>query len=168
MMEAHLGVALIARDVALYLNRVPACEQSNACWWQGTREGPAAWLSGAEHVLELPLRPLTMITKVEVWQAEGWQEWAAENYSVSLGLLPFLHLASGRAWPMPIRTTDGIRITARIGFGEDWNAVPTTIRHAMLQLIAWLYTHKGDEPGANAITASGAANMVGAYRRARL
>jgi hypothetical protein len=168
MMEAHLGLALVNRDVALYLDRFPTCEQNNTCWWQGMREGPMSWLSGVGRALELPLRPLIAISKVEVWQGDGWQEWAAANYSVSPGLLPLLHLAGGNVWPMPSRPADGIRITARTGFGEDWNAVPATIRHAMLQLVAWLYTHKGDEPGENAVTASGAASMVNAYRRARL
>ncbi len=168
MMEAHLGVALVARDVAFHLDGFRACPSACAPWWQGTREGPMTWATGAARAIALPLRPLIDVLKVEIWQQDGWQEWASENYSATPGMMPFLRPAGGTGWPAVGRPQEGLRITARVGFGEDWNAVPATIRHAMLQLVAWLYSHRGDEAGDNALVASGAAAMVASYRKVRL
>ena len=168
MMEAHLGVALIARDVAMYLDQFPSRAAACSDWWQGTREGPMDWISGASGAAILPARPLISLSKIEVWQAGGWQEWATVNYSASTGLMPLLHRAQGSAWPVPDRAQEGIRIAGRVGFGENWNAVPANLRHAMLQLVAWLYTHRGDEAGEDAMRASGAAAMVTNFRKVRL
>ena len=69
----------------------------------------------------------------------------------------------------PAEQREQIRITARAGFGENWNAVPLVIRQALLQLVTYLYTHRGDTgEGANALTASGASALVSTYRQVRL
>ncbi|WP_417451283.1 head-tail connector protein [Kordiimonas sp.] len=169
LMENYLGAALVARDVALYLDGFPALGMAvHECWWQGTREGPINWLHASPQSLPLPLRPLISIASIEIWQAEGWQTWDASNYSTSSGRIPLLHLTSGVGWPAPARARSGIRITARVGFGENWNAVPEVIRHAMLQLVAYLYTHRGDEGADDVLVSSGAAQMVNAYRQVKL
>lgn len=168
LMEAYLGAALVARDTVIYLDGLPECTDAPACWWQGTREGPMSWATGEGRALLLPLRPLIALSEIAVWQAGAWQVWDSAHYSASLGIMPSLQLAGGALWPRPQRASEGIRITARFGFGENWNAVPATIRHALLQLVAWLYTHKGDEDSENAIERSGAAAMVASFRKVRL
>ena len=168
MMENHLGAALVAREVRVYLDRFTASAATPDLWWQGTLEGPMSWAQGAASTLPLPVRPLIEVSKVEIWRADGWDEWPAANYSVSPGMTAFLHAADGAAWPTPARASGGIRITARIGFGEDWNAVPPAVRHALQQLVAWLYSHRGDEAAEDAMTASGAVALVAPYRKARL
>ncbi|WP_262689788.1 head-tail connector protein [Kordiimonas aestuarii] len=169
LMEAHLGAALVARDMVLSLDSFPAsCSGTADRWWQGTREGPMSWLHASARSFPLPLRPLISIASIEVWQAPGWQSWPASNYNITPGLLPMLHLAAGTSWPVPSRERAGVRITARTGFGENWNAVPELIRHALLQLVAYLYTHRGDEGAEDAVHASGAASMVSQYRQVKL
>ncbi len=142
-LEAHLSAAFIARDVHIFLDG--GCRQNTP--------------------QRLPIRPVTSLDAVDVKDADGnWQTVPLSAVSFRPGLAPEVSL-SGPSTEGP----DQIRITARAGFGENWNDVPLVIRQALLQLVTYLYTHRGDMgEGANVLKASGAAALVATYRQVRL
>ncbi len=145
-LEAHLGAALVARDVHIFLDHIPIST------------APA----------RLPVRPIAALDAVEVKLADGtWQAVAQEAVSFRPGLSPEVALLG--AVTVNAGQREPLRLSARAGFGEHWNAVPLVIRQALLQLITYLYTHRGDMgEGANALVASGASALVSTYRQVRL
>lgn len=145
-LEAHLGMAFVARDVHIFLDHAPKDTAP----------------------VRLPIRPVATIDGAAVKVADGtWQTVAPEAISFRGGVSPVVTIPNTIA-PTG-RQCENLRLAVRAGFGENWNAVPLVIRQALLQLIAYLYTHRGDTgEEANALAASGAGALVSTYRQVRL
>lgn len=120
--EQVTGLALIQQGWSLYLDR-----------WPGMQ-------------VVLPLSPLIAIADVwvygedDVGAAVDAAHWFADNVSRP----PRLVLRSGRAWPRPGRTANGIEIAFSAGFGASPAQVPQPLRQAMLRLIAHWFDNRGD------------------------
>ncbi len=169
MVEAHLGLALINRPIAVYLDAWPSAPTlADSPWWPGVREGAITEMGRAVHFVRLPVRPVQAVLSVHTLSADDVETvWGPEHYYLKPGNAPALYRKQGHAWPVPGRTADGIKITVTAGFGDSWNDVPAAIRQALLLLAAHLFTNRGDEP-MNALAASGAAAFLAPYRDIRL
>ena len=167
LIETYLGVALVDREVAIYLSCWPGCTVAQD-WWQGVREGAMTTLGPDTTGTALPVRPVSEITKVETLGPNAtWAVVPSSRYGLVPGLEPRFYATTAGTWPQPSRMADGIRITAVAGFGPDWNSVPPAIRRALLMLIAHLYVHRGDE-AEGSLDASGVLPFLSPYRRKRL
>ncbi len=166
MVETHLGLCLISRSLALYLDGWPGT-MGQMPWWQGVASGSMSAFARMTEYLPLPVRPVSSVGIIRVYDAEGASiVWGAGNYSLKPGLEPALYRTGG-SWPTPGRALDGIRIELTAGFGDSWNDVPADIRQALLMLVAHLFENRGDTD-TQAMDASGAATLLKPYRKLQI
>ncbi len=147
--EAALGLALITQSWSWFLDR----------WPKALR-------------VALPLRPVQAVTSVRHWRVDATSE----------TLNPALFFLDGHAMPArlawlgtappaePERRVNGIEIAFTSGFGATAESVPSTIRHALLLLVAHWYENR--EPveigsGVNAVPPM-VAELLAPHRRRRL
>lgn len=119
----------------------------------------------------LPLKPVCAVSAVTLIDGEDSEtEWNAANYQLQAGLEPKLSLTSGASWPTPPRRVEGIKISLTAGFGPDWNAVPETLRQAIMMMATKLYVARGDEDMSqvNLLKSSGASGLLGSFRQVRI
>lgn len=55
-----------------------------------------------------------------------------------------IHLASGAAWPVIISVPEAVTVTYTVGYGDDHNAVPELIRHAIMMAAGTFYAFRED------------------------
>src|SRR5688572_17328214 len=123
--EAALGLALIKQGWRLTLDRWPEPEWSK------------------DGAVRFPLRPVSAITSVTVRDAEGVPT-VVPNTEYVLdgdGVLPRLVPRNGK-WPAPGLAANGIEIEFEAGIGDEADAIPQPIRHAVLLLVAHWYEHR--------------------------
>ena len=53
-----------------------------------------------------------------------------------------VRLGPGQTWPGVLVDHEAITVTYVAGFGDDHNAVPEQIRHALLMLVAYLFNQR--------------------------
>jgi len=119
----------------------------------------------------LPLKPVSGVNAIVLIDEEDSEtEWNAANYQLQAGLEPKLSLTSGASWPTPPRRIEGIKISLTTGFGSDWNAVPETLRQAIMMMATKLYVARGDEDMSqvNLLKSSGASELLQSFRQVRI
>ncbi|MBL4837125.1 MAG: phage head-tail connector protein [Kordiimonadaceae bacterium] len=171
LVEGYLDLALIDRQVALYLDAWPTTsgKKANEPWWNGVADGAISTLDSSCYHVPLMIKPVHIISGIDITTADGSTvAWGTDNYYLKPGMAPALVRKYGRSWPVPGVRADGIKITATAGFGADWNTVPASIRQALLMLVAHLYYNRGNEAGGNAFLASGAAPLLASFRDMRI
>lgn len=164
--EEVTGLALITQTWLLTLDRWPTEREP---WWDGVRDGAIGALyssSRASDVL-LPRYPLQSITGIDVDSAAIN---VANTFIVDTQQKPGrLVLKFGSALPQHVEAANAIQITYVSGYGNDSGSVPAPLRLAVLQMAAYLYTHRGDDCAASdAATESGAMTTFNKYRAAQL
>lgn len=99
-----------------------------------------------ESYLELVRAPLVSVTSVKTYDdADVATVFASSNYFVDTATVPGrIVLRSNVSWPSWTRRANPIEIQFKAGYGDDPNSVPTEIRMAILQTIAFLYENRGD------------------------
>lgn len=147
--EAALGLALIAQRWSLFLDRWPKLGR-----------------------LALPLRPVSAIVAVRLWDAAGASQSLPPEMFIldGYGLPARLATVMGEPPAEPGRPVNGIEIDFTAGFGEAAVDVPAPVRHALLLLVAHWYENR--EPveigaGVNAIPTM-VSELLQPYRRRRL
>lgn len=162
--EADTGLALVTRGYSLWLDRWP--QTRDAAWWDGLREG--AQIAPPDAIL-LPRPPLVSITGVYLYTEDGQESTLpAETYHVDTIARPGrLVLRQQATTPAALRSVNGIEIRYLAGFGTTPQSVPAPLRQGMKQMVAHLYTARGDAPEA-ALHTSGAAALFQPYRLMRL
>lgn len=161
MCEQHTGCAFINRTFKLYLDRWSGSPLSQ--WWDGVVE--AADTNLLDAVLMLPKPPLQSVTAIRTYDAGGVASvFSASGYLVDAVSKPGrIVLADGASVPSPLRKVNGVEIEFIAGYGASASFVPQVLRQAVLQLVAYLYENRGDDPAAG-LQASGAANLLRPYR----
>lgn len=100
--------------------------------------------------IKLPLTPLQSVESIEYYDTEDVQQTVSTDvYEVvtdeaSKGVV---HLLGDQSWPVSVDDDrlEPIQITFKAGYGDDWNAVPQPIRHAMLLMIGSMYERREPE-----------------------
>lgn len=162
--EADTGLALIRRHYSLWLDQWP--QQPRRDWWDGIREGAG---TGMQDTIYLPRPPLVAVSDVLVYAENGtYSALPAEHYHVDTIRKPGrIVLRPGISTPQPARHVNGIEIRYTAGFGTTPQSVPSVLKQGMQQMIAYLYTHRGEAPE-SALHASGAAALFQPYQQKRL
>lgn len=165
--ETLTGLALITQTWQLTIDRWPAGQEP---WWDGVRQGHINQLTAANALrsLELPRYPLQSITSVTVYDEDSTPSAVvvADTFDVDTQQVPGrLTLKSGATWPVAMRASNAIEIVYVSGYGLTAIDVPSAIKRAIKNIVAYLYNHRGDGCGmGDAIAASGASGTIDRYK----
>lgn len=161
--EAALGLALVTQSWTWLVDRWPRPAMRRG---QVTGPQPASDLR-----LNLPLRPVQAIAHVKLWREDG----TSESLDLSRFYLDGMATPARLVWlggalPSPGRLANGIEIAFTAGFGAAAAAVPATIRHALLLLVAHWYEHREPvEIGSGLVAVPPmVSELLQPYRRRRL
>jgi len=167
MIEETTGIAMISQTWRLALDCWPA---HRAEWWDGVRQGAIADINGAPDYVYLPRYPLTSIDAVTVYDeaSTAASVVVADTFDVDTYQKPGrMVLRNGATWPIALRGSNAIEIDYIAGFGATAASVPPTLRRAVKQVAAYLYSHTGDDcTPDDSLGAAGA--LLGAYRVKRI
>lgn len=169
--EQMSGLAMISQTWRMTIDRWPGGRQE---WWDGVRDGSISELFGPASAgkLSLPVYPLISVQAVTVYDeaSNATSVNIANTFDIDTQSRPGrLGLKYGATWPIALRPTNAIQIDYTAGFGTVAGAVPGPLKLAIKVLVAYLYSHRGDNcDPAQAWHASGAAGIVGEYRVKRI
>jgi uncharacterized phiE125 gp8 family phage protein len=103
-----------------------------------------------EGYIRLPLAPVQSVTSISYLDATTGLPviWAPADYNLNgdrIVLMP------GASWPNVWRGHDVVEIEFVVGYGNDWNAVPESIRQAIAMLAGYWFSQReaagvGDHP----------------------
>ena len=117
--------------------------------------------------LVLPRWPLVSITSVTVYDEDSNASTVTVNdvFDVDIYQTPGrITLKRGQTWPVALRANDAIQVIYVAGYANA-AAVPSTMKRAVKQLAAFLYSHRGDDcDPKDAYDASGAAGIMAQYK----
>lgn len=141
--EAINGIALITQTWRLTLDRFPG---GYSPWWDGVRDGAIGSLSTGNRqvAIELPRYPLQAVTSMTV---DGAQITVGNIFITDNQQLPG-RLVQKFGSTLPVitnATANAIEIVYTAGYGTTAGTVPADIRLALLQMVAGMYQHRGDE-----------------------
>ena len=167
--ENITGLAMISQEWLLSLDNWPGGVEP---WWDGVRQGSRSDLFGSTGPLLLPRYPLASVDTVTVYDEAGASSAVVigDTFDIDTYQKPGrMVLKRGATWPVALRAANAIQIGYTAGFGADGSLVPATLRSAVRQMAAYLYTHRGDgcDVG-DAYQKSGAVSLVAAHAVARL
>jgi len=170
MIEDMTGLAFISQSWRLSIDRWPGGAEA---WWDGVRQMAISELYAPNYMtsVELPRWPLASITSVTVYDEDSNAETVtvANTFDIDIYQIPGrLTLKRGSTWPIALRANNAIQIVYVAGYANA-AAVPATMKRALKQLAAFLYTNRGDtcEP-ADAMSKSGADGILATYKPMRV
>jgi uncharacterized phiE125 gp8 family phage protein len=170
MIEEMTGLAFISQSWRLSIDRWPGGAEA---WWDGVRQMSITELYAPSYLtsVELPRWPLASITSVTVYDEDSNAETVtvATTFDVDTYQIPGrMTLKRGSTWPIALRANNAIQIVYVAGY-TNAAAVPASMKRALKQLAAFLYTNRGDtcEP-ADAMNKSGANDILAIYKPMRL
>jgi len=108
------------------------------------RTGPSN-VAYLDHI-ELAAAPVISVESIKYYSDDDTQyTWAASNYFVDTFSEPAkVVLRDGGTYPTDLRAANGLEINFTAGYGSNPSAIPEAIKVAILQYIAFLYEHRGD------------------------
>jgi uncharacterized phiE125 gp8 family phage protein len=170
MIEETIGLAFISQSWRLSLDRWPGGAEA---WWDGVRQMAISELYAPSYMtsVQLPRWPLASITTVTVFDEDSNSQTVtvADTFDVDTYQIPGrMTLKRGSTWPIALRANNAIQIVYVAGYANA-AAVPATMKRALKQLAAFLYTNRGDtcEP-AEAMSKSGADDILAIYKPMRV
>jgi len=138
--EDYTRRSFVTQTWKLFLDDWPKSVRDE--WWNGVREGPIGGVHTGE--LRLPLGPLQSVTHVKTYDdSDVATTFSAASYYVDTAKERIV-LRQGQAWPTWERVANGIEIQYVTGFGE-MGTVPSSIRRALREHVAYMYEHRGDD-----------------------
>lgn len=159
--EQMTGLALIDQTWTLTMDGWPG---QNEDWWDGVRDGHINMLrtSGRPSNILIPRYPLQSVSTIT---ADGVAVTIADTFIVDDQQKPGrLVIKSGATWPVVLENANGVVIEYVAGYGDAAD-VPMTLKVALLQMVASLYTFRGDGCTAeDAWKKTGAAAAFDAYK----
>lgn len=168
MIEDKIGVAMISQTWRLALDSWP-CGRKDV-WWGGWRQGAIGELNGEPVPVVIPRAPLVTVDTVTVYDDSDGStavDVATTFYVDTYANPARLVLRPTATWPYANRDANAIEIVYTAGYGASGASVPAPLRLAVLNVAAYLYSHRGDEcTAADAMSAASA--QLSNYKRARI
>jgi uncharacterized phiE125 gp8 family phage protein len=165
--KAHLKVDTSADD-ALITSLIVAA-RARAEWHAGrafVTQSWTLWLDAwpQNGLVEIPLPPLQSVTEVTVYALDDTANVLDPSvYQLDAASAPARLLRKDEPCT-DLRAVNGVEIAFTAGYGGA-STVPQAIKQAILQIVADLYTHRGDEAD---IVSSAAQALLAPYRIFRL
>jgi uncharacterized phiE125 gp8 family phage protein len=157
--EWHTGRAFVTQSWVLWLDRWPS---------GGADDGlPPALSSTPPLPIEIPLPPLQAVTSITTYalndaasvldagayQVDGVSEPA--RVTLKFGVTP----------PVGLRAINAVAVAFTAGYGDGESDVPFAVKQAILEIVADIYTNRGEIAGA---TPLGAQALLAPYRMVKL
>ncbi len=161
--KAHLKVDTAADDT-LIASLVTAA-RARAEWHTGrafVTQSWTLWLDAwpQNGLVEIPLPPLQDVTQVTVYALDDTPSVLDPSvYQLDAASAPARLLRKGEA-PAKLRAVNAVEIEFTAGYGGA-STVPQAIKQAILQIVADLYSHRGDGAG---IVSPAAEALLAPYR----
>jgi uncharacterized phiE125 gp8 family phage protein len=168
--ENETGVAMISQTWRLAIDRWPA---GGEAWWDGVREMSITELyrSNSLQSVTPPRWPLASITSITTFDEDSnsTSVTTANVFDVDTYRIPGrITLKRGQTWPIALRASNAIEIVYVAGYANA-AAVPATMKRAVKQLAAFLYSNRGDDcDPVDAYHKSGAAGIMGQFRAVKI
>jgi len=146
--KAHLKIDAADED-ALVTTLITAA-RARAEWHTGRAFVTQSWVLRLDAwprdgVAEVALPPLQAVSEIALYSPDGIRTVLAPAcYRVDGASEPGRVIFAGP--PPRLRRRDCVEIAFTAGYGAD-SAVPLAIKEAVLEIVADLYTHRGDEYG---------------------
>jgi len=146
--KAHLKIDIPDEDALLSSLITAACARAE--WHTGRAFVTQSWVLRLDawpkdSIAEIPLPPLAAVSEIAYIDPDAMRTVAdASTYRVDPASEPGRVIFQDR--PPRLRTTDCLEIAFTAGYGTA-AAVPEAVRQAILEIVADLYTHRGDEAG---------------------
>lgn len=154
--EELFGFAFINQVWKMTIDRWPGGREP---WWDGVRQGAISELrrQGRNTEIIIPRYPLSSVDSIT---ADGQSVTIPDVFIVDTQQQPGrLVLKFGATLPtVSDEAANGIEIEYTAGYGASAADVPADMRLALLQMVATMYTHRGDD-----CSADDAMKMSGAY-----
>lgn len=133
--------SLINRTYRLFVDYV---HETDYQLWEGTRVGPD--IAYRRNYIDIPKGPLVSVTHIKSYDdSDSATTFSSDSYYVdTVNTPPRVVLRDGQSWPTGLRTANGIEIEYVAGYGSNDTDVPEPLRLAILQLITFMYEHRGD------------------------
>jgi len=164
--KAHLKID--ASDEDALLTTLITAARARAEWHSGRALITQSWCLRLDHwpannVVEIPLPPLQSVSSIATTSLDGIRTVMDTGlYRIDGASEPARVIFTTR--PQHLRSQDCLEITFTAGYG-DASAVPSAIRQAILEILAALYSHRGDD----AVPVGGAGQVLLApYRMFKL
>ena len=99
--------------------------------------------------IELPRSPVQSVTSIKSFADDNTKPRLQRQtiWLTQLGSQQGVVLRDGGTWPTDLRNANGIEVLYVAGYGDSRATIPEPIRVAMLEYIAFLYEHRGDDEG---------------------
>ncbi len=119
------------------------CTSLAGQWWDGTVDG--AMIGANSDGIELDFKPLQTVDVITTYAADGTATVFDDANYLADTFGHRLVLNAGATPPVGYRTANPIVIEFTAGFGNEPADVPNAIRQGIIQLVAFMYEHRGDE-----------------------
>jgi uncharacterized phiE125 gp8 family phage protein len=165
--EAKAHLKLDATDDDALVTRMIAAARARAEWHTGRAFVTQGWTLHLDcfprdRAIEIPLPPLVAVGSLTVFARDDQASVIDPvRYVVDAASAPArLVLKPTAAFPTNLRRTNAVALAYTAGYGTA-AAVPATIKEAILELVAFLYEHRGEAP---AELPPGALALLAPYR----
>ena len=148
ILENYTSQKFIASVWQCWMDGFPTKTRND--WWDGTREISIGELRAPNPEIILPIGPVRNIEKFATYD-DGDNEYIVDPAVYALDSQSprgRITLRIGQVWPTTIlRGNRGILIEVLAGLSEDVNpnTLPETLKHAVLEMVAYMYENRGDQ-----------------------
>ena len=151
--DAKLHLKVDTSDDDALITRLITAARARAEWHTGRAVNTQNWMLWLDSwpscgVIEIPLPPLQNVSSITVYAPnDGASVLDPATYQVDVASAPArLMLKSTVLPPANLRLLNAVAITFTAGYGSAASDVPAGLRAAILELIAFLYEHRGEAP----------------------
>ena len=164
--EDFTGLAFITQTRLLTLDKWPGYVEA---WWDGVREMATTELytMSRPRDIEVPRYPLQSITTINVYDEDSNATAVTVGTTFDVDVNSKrgrITLKRGSTWPTATRANNAIEITYVAGYGNAATDVPASLRRAVLEMAAYMYSHRGDCTQEEGYRKSGAHSILNTYR----
>ena len=136
--ESVTGCALINQTWTYAIDAAPAGLSAE---WHVENQIRMSWNPGVGDVIELPVMPVSSVTKIEYYGTDNVAtEFSSDYYRLDSrsesGRRARVYLNVGSIWPTSLRSRDALVVTYVAGYGAAASAVPSPLTLACNQLVA--------------------------------
>jgi uncharacterized phiE125 gp8 family phage protein len=145
--KAHLKVDTTDDDALI--TTLIAAARARAEWYTGRAFVTQSWMLWRDcwaELVEISLPPLQAVTAVTVYAPDGTATVIDPSaYTVDTASQP-ARIQFGCIPPIGLRAINAVSIAFNAGYGDGADDVPAPVREAILEIVAELYTYRGDGP----------------------
>ncbi len=151
--DAKLHLKVDTTDDDALITRLITTARARAEWRTQRALNTQSWILWLDcwppcGVIEIPLPPLQSASAVTVYALDDSATVLdPATYQIDAASAPArLTLKSAVAPPIDLRAINSVAIAFTAGYGDAADDVPAGFRSAILELIAFLYEHRGEAP----------------------